>query len=120
MDKKRIYIDPTCYESLMDFMNERQTDDLHGEIPDLDVFYNDGWLQDSAVIDNITPKCGNWQVSLVFAYTKFPVKFIKRKITVCTTRKRAKITADYMRRLAAKDQRGTLKVQEKDFKHCLN
>ena len=101
-------------------MTSQLLDDLHGEILDLDVFYNDAWLKDSAVIDNIKPIDGNWEVSLVFAYIRFPMKLIKRKITTCITRQKAEISAHYMRRLAAKDQRGTLYIDKKYFDLCLN
>ena len=104
----------------MDFMNERHLDDLCGEIWDLNLFYNDSWLLDSAVIDKIVPIRGNWDIYLVFADTKFPFRLIKRKITRCMTLKNAEFAADKMRRLAAKDQRGTLKVDETDFKYCFN
>lgn len=101
-------------------MTFQQCDDLHGQIIDLDVFFNDAWLQDSAVIEHIRQRDGNWEIALVFAYVWFPLKFIRRKITTYFTEQKANINASYMRRLAAKDQRGTLSVDRKHFKHCLN
>lgn len=120
MKEHTVYIDATCYEGLMDFMNQQENDDVHGEFIDLDLFYNDQWLLDSAVIDRVVPRQGNWIIYLVFAYAKFPLRLIKRKITKCNTLDKARITAEYMRRLAAKDQRGTLQVREADFTQCLN
>ena len=120
MRDKTVYIDATCYEGLLDFMNQQDKDDAHGEIIDLDLFYNDQWLLDSAVIDLVVPRHGNWIIYLVFAYAKFPLRLIKRKITKCNTLDKARLTAGYMRRLAAKDQRGTLTVRKTDFDQCLN
>ncbi|MEO1052612.1 MAG: hypothetical protein AAFX87_18410 [Bacteroidota bacterium] len=101
-------------------MNMNHNDDQAGEIWDLELFYNDSWLLDSAVIDFVVCNKGNWDIHLVFADTKFPLRLIKRKITKCITLRRAQVAADSMRRLAAKDQRGTLKVDKSDFEHCLN
>ncbi len=120
MNQRTVYIDARCYETLLDFMNNHDKDDAHGEIIDLDLFYNDQWLLDSAVIDHVVAREGNWTIFLVFAWVKFPLKLICRKITRCHTLQKANLTAQYMRRLAAKDQRGTLRIQKKDFTECLN
>ena len=120
MNKPYIYIDSYCYSHLMDFMNESHPQDLKGEIYDLNVFYDDLWLKDSAVIEHLRNFRGNWIVSLVFAFVDQPLRFIMRRITTCTTKSKATITAEYMRRLAAKDQRGTLKIKEESFNFYLN
>ncbi|GAB5523736.1 MAG: hypothetical protein Roseis2KO_16080 [Roseivirga sp.] len=120
MKKKPVYIDECCYESLMDALNDRLKDDLKGDFPDLDLFYNDQWLLDSAVVDNLVKVRGNWDVFLVFAHIHFPLKLIRKKITRCNTLKKALFAADKMRRQAAKDQRGTLKIKESSFEYCLN
>ena len=120
MKSKPIYIDETCYGSLMDFLNERLKDDANGEVLDLDLFYNDSWLLDSAVVDNLVPVNGNWDIFLIFAHSEFPLKLIRKKITRCNTLKNALFAADKMRRQAAKDQRGTLEIKESYFEHCLN
>lgn len=120
MRKPRIYIDKQCYEVLMDFMNVQSVFDQRGEYLDLNLFYSDEWLLDSAVIENVTERNGNWDIYLVFAHIVDPLKLIKRKITKCTTLKRAELTANHMRRLAAKDQRGTLKIDDSIFLSCNN
>ncbi|MEQ8553098.1 MAG: hypothetical protein RIC06_24445 [Cyclobacteriaceae bacterium] len=115
-----IYIDNSCYESLMDMMNSQVHLDLKGNFMDLDLFYSDQWLLDSAVIENVVERNGNWDVYLVFAHINNPLKLIKRKITRCTTLKKAELSANFMRRLAAKDQRGTLKIEGSLFNYCSN
>ncbi|MDW3197082.1 MAG: hypothetical protein R8G66_32185 [Cytophagales bacterium] len=94
--------------------------DLRGEYMDLDLFYRDEWLLDSAVIENVIERNGNWDIYLVFAHVSDPLKLIKRKITRCTTLKRAELTANFMRRQAAKDQRGTLRIDASIFHSCDN
>ncbi|MEM8569056.1 MAG: hypothetical protein AAGF85_21555 [Bacteroidota bacterium] len=120
MTKPLIYIDKTCYENMIDFMNGHCFVDLKGEYLDLDLFYNDAWLLDSAVIDNVVERRGNWDVYLIFAHIFNPYKVIKKKITRCTSFKKAQLSANYMRRLAAKDQRGTLKLDNSAFLSCNN
>ncbi|MEP0985092.1 hypothetical protein [Ekhidna sp.] len=116
----KVYVDRRCYEKLMDFMNIQALLDLKGDFVDLDLFYSDEWLLDSAVIDNVVERNGNWDVFLVFAHVTDPMKLIKRKITRFTSIKKAELAANYMRRLAAKDQRGTLKVRNAAFLNCNN
>ena len=120
MKDQNVYIDKKCYESLMDVMNVQYFSDLKGEPHDLDLFFRDDWLLDSAVIDNVVERNGNWDVYLVFAHVLNPMKMIKKRITRCTSLKRAELSANYMRRLAAKDQRGTLILEESYFKCCNN
>lgn len=120
MSSQWTYIDKDCYEKLMDFMNTQYSADLKGEYVDLDLFYSDDWLLDSAVIDNVVERNGNWDVYLVFAHVFNPMKMIKKKITKCTSLKKAELTANYMRRQAAKDQRGTLRLNDSMFKSCNN
>lgn len=120
MTTSKVYVDITCYESLMDFMNLQQVVDLKGEFTDFDLFYSDEWLLNSAVIDNVIHRDGNWDIYLVFVHVTNPLKLIKRKITKCITHQKACLTANHMRRLAAKDQRGTLKISDTSFQSCDN
>lgn len=120
MKRPVIYIDKKCYEVLIDHMNLQHTIDKEGGYIDLNLFYSDEWLLDSAVIENVSERNGNWDVYLVFAWVLNPMKLIKRKITRCITLSKAELYANYMRRLAAKDQRGTLQVDGKNFRNCLN
>ncbi len=115
-----IYIDKTSYENLMDYMNNQYFVDHKGEYIDLDLFYHDEWLLDSAVIDHVVERNGNWDVYLVFAHVDDPFKIIKKKITRCTSLQKAMLSANYMKRQAAKDQRGTLRLDEAYFQNCDN
>jgi hypothetical protein len=117
---KKVYIDNKAYENLLDHLNRNHSTDLRGQFIDLDLFYSDEWLLDSSVIENIWERKGNWEIYLVFAHIYDPLKLIKRKITKCFTLKKAELTANHMRRLAAKDQRGTLRVKKESFKYCDN
>ena len=78
------------------------------------------WLKDSAVIEQLAHIRGEWRVSLVFAHIHNPLRLIQRYITSHPTRHRAALQAHYMRRLAAKDQRGTLTVHFEQLRLCLN
>jgi len=120
LKKQKVQIDNVCYESLLTFMKQQSIDDLKGKVSDLCIFQKDAWLKDSAVIENISLRKGNWYISLVFAYTKFPLQLIQRKITSCNTMRKAEITANYMKKVAAKDPRGTLKINQNDFEQCYN
>jgi hypothetical protein len=78
---------------------------------DLRFYCDDQWLSDTAVIERLALRAGTWEINLVFAHHRTPLKFMTRKITTHPTLARAKLMANYIRRLAAKDQRGTLNVE---------
>ena len=61
-----------------------------------------------------------WAVDLIFAYTRNPLRLIRRRITAQPSQGRAAQHAHYMRRLAAKDQRGTLTVGPAMLHTCPN
>ncbi len=85
------------------------------------LFIADGsWLKDSAVIDVISNDRGAWDVALIFAHYKNPLKLIVRHITRCYSKQKALATAFYIRKEAAKDRRGTLIVSIKDLDLCTN
>ncbi|MEO6347415.1 MAG: hypothetical protein ABIO60_05835 [Aquaticitalea sp.] len=73
------------------------------------------WLKDSAVHVDVFQYKGRWEVSLVFIDTKDPKHFLVRKIADYHSEKMANIYADNMRRTAAKDERGTQKVNHDDY-----
>jgi hypothetical protein len=91
-----------------------------GNEADFYLFYEDLWLSDTAVIEHLVRMRGEWRVELVFAHTHNPLKFIKRYITSHPCPRRAAQQAYYMRRLAAKDQRGTLTVCVAQLALCPN
>ncbi len=117
---KLINIGESVYEAMLDFIGNMQHTDKSGMSADMDFIREDFWLQDTAVIENLEHRYGMWHISLVFAHHLQPLKFIKRKITDKSNYHKAEITAHYMRRLAAKDQRGTIHIKETAIKINLN
>ncbi|GEM_PF-3144379 len=75
----------------------------------------DSWLQDAAVIDIVLKRNGQYLVGLVFAKPDEGAEFIIRYIRTCPTLKSAETTANFMRRLAAKDPRGTVTIAEDTY-----
>ena len=89
--------------------------------PDDVLFITDGsWLKDAAVIDAISCRQGAWDVDLIFAHYRNPLQLIVRNITRCFNEQKAKATAFYIRKEAAKDRRGTLNVSINDLDLCKN
>ncbi len=107
----RFSMDETAYEAMLEYLNGIGVTDKPGQTADVDFINNDFWLQDTAVIENLEHRHGEWNIYLVFAHHLLPLKFIKRKIVNFACPRKARLTAHYMRRLAAKDQRGTLVVK---------
>ncbi|SCC56276.1 hypothetical protein GA0116948_11514 [Chitinophaga costaii] len=93
---------------MLDFIEETYATNKPGTAEDADFILDDFWLQDTVVIENIERRHGAWNIFLVFAHHLQPLKLIKRSITNFSSLKKAALTAHYMRRLAAKDQRGTM------------
>ena len=104
------HLDEQAYQELLDLLNNSHFTEVVGSIVDFNLLLDDWWLQDSAVIENLVHRCGQWDVHLVFAHYRNPLRLIKRKITTCFCKSQAETHAYYMKRLAAKDQRGTLRV----------
>ena len=114
------FLDNKAYDELLNLLNNQHFIDIPGLESDMGFLADDLWLKDSAVIEKIVRRDGFWEIQLLFVHYQEPTKFIKRNITRFTNRKKADLTANYMRRLAAKDQRGTLKVDLDDFNLCLS
>ena len=112
------HLDNSTYEELLNLLNNQYFIERPGFQIDMDFLSDDWWLRDTAVIENIIKREGMWEIHLVFAHYLEPRKLIKRVISRCTCRNKAVMNAWYMRRLAAKDQRGTLKVNLDDFGLC--
>ncbi|MEM1318870.1 MAG: hypothetical protein AAGG75_01370 [Bacteroidota bacterium] len=112
------YLDNGAYNELLNLMNNQHFTDHAGSAADMDFLSDDWWLRDTAVIDNVVRRDGMWEIHLVFAHYKEPRKLIKRIISRYPSKKKAELNAWYMKRLAAKDQRGTLKVDLDDFSLC--
>lgn len=113
-------IDSNLYESILDLLNDLHIAESKGNIVDFKFYFDDLWLSDTAVIENLAYVCGQWDVELLFALHTNPLRFIKRQITSYSCPKKASLTATLMRRLAAKDQRGTLTLNLKDVSICCN
>lgn len=113
---KRFQLDDNAYNELLNLLNNQHFTERSGMVSDMNFLSDDEWLKDTAVIDNIVQREGMWEVQLVFAHYQSPLKLIKRVITKFTDFRKAELSATYMRRLAAKDQRGTLAVSLDDFK----
>ena len=111
---------PEVYGQMLDRLSSLFFTDKLGFEPDMNFYRDDQWLSDTAVIDQLNCRRGTWEISLLFAHYKTPMKFISRRIAANTCPKKAGTMALYMRRLAAKDQRGTLKVDIADMNLTMN
>lgn len=76
---------------------------------------NEDWLLDAEVQYKITPKQGRWEVSLLFINTKNPTEILIRNIGDYRSEKLAEIYGRSMQQTAARDQRGTQKVDKNAF-----
>ncbi len=118
--KPAFVIPPELYEKMLDGLSNLFFTEKLGLDSDLNFYRDDLWLSDTAVIELLLLRRGSWEVNLLFAHYKTPLKFLSRRITSHSCPKRARTMAFYMRRLAAKDQRGTLTVDIKDLHLTLN
>ena len=73
------------------------------------------WLMDAAVQSIVTKHKGRWEVSLRFVNPNNPRQFLIHKIADYRTKNLAEIAARYMSQTAAKDIRGTIKMDPNDF-----
>jgi hypothetical protein len=108
------------YGRMLDSLSNLFSTEKLGEDADMNFYRDDLWLCDTAVIELLQKRKGCWEVHLIFAHHKTPMKFLSRRITSHACPKRAQMMAFYMRRQAAKDQRGTLKVDIADLQVTLN
>lgn len=116
----RFSIDDSAYENMLDLMNIAAGAERPGGIKDINFINDEYWLQDTAVIENIEYHFGEWDIFLVFAHHLLATKLIRRKIARYSSYQKACLAGHYMRRLAAKDQRGTLAVQPNLIKLTFN
>lgn len=118
--KPLFQMDDDVYQDLLDALNNQYFTDKSGDASDMDFIKEDLWLSDTAVIDILQRRKGIWEIHLLFVHYQQPLKFLSRKITSHACPKKANLMAFYMRRLAAKDQRGTLEIDISDLKLPLN
>ncbi len=114
------HLDGNAYNELLNLLNNQHFTDKPAFCSDMEFLSDDWWLRDTAVIENIVNRDGMWEIQLVFAHYQEPQKLIKRVISRYPSKDKAELNAWYMKRLAAKDQRGTLRVDLKDFGLCSN
>lgn len=70
------------------------------------------WLIDAEVQYKVTPVKGRWEVSLLFINTKDPNQVLVQTIGDYRTERLAEIYGRSMQQTAAKDPRGTQKVNK--------
>ena len=70
------------------------------------------WLLDAEVQYKVTPVKGRWEVSLIFINTKDPNQILIQTIGDYRTERLAEIYGRSMQQTAAKDPRGTQKVDK--------
>jgi len=75
----------------------------------------DAWLLDAEVRTKIEEIKGRWEVSLVFVNTTDPNQLLVRKIGDYRSKQLAEIYALNMQKTAAKDKRGTQKVDKSAY-----
>ncbi|MBS4066402.1 MAG: hypothetical protein KGZ74_17710 [Chitinophagaceae bacterium] len=103
-------IQDEAYAAMLEYLDKLFTTEQSGIMEDAFFINEDFWLQDTAVVENVECRNGEWNIYLVFAHHLMPLKFIKRKIVNYCCPKKAALASHYMRRQAAKDQRGTLQI----------
>jgi len=108
---KKCFIDYETYKDLLSGMNSSTLfDGSLGKNPDMEFIKEDQWLCDAAVIERIVRIKGLWFITLVFASHFQPYQFLIRKIKGFSDKKKSILHASIFRRQAAKDQRGTIRV----------
>lgn len=73
------------------------------------------WLLNAEVQARIVPEKGRWLVTLVFIDTQDPSHILVREIASYRSKRLAEIHAQQMQLTAAKDPRGTQKVNKDDY-----
>ena len=115
-----LVLDDDTYNSMLTFLDNQHFTEKPAAEEDMLFLKNDWWLANTAVIDTINFRKGGWEVFLTFANYKKPLQLIVRMIVRCFSEGKAKTAAHYMRKQAAKDQRGTLFVALRDLNLCIN
>lgn len=105
---------------MLSFISEQHFLESKGLEEDANFLSDDWWLRDTAVVNHVVKTRGMWEIKLVFAHHKNPLKLICRTISSHSCRTKAETYAFYMKRQAAKDQRGTLEVTVEQLNICNN
>ena len=114
--KRKPQIDYKTYQWLLSKINQKVLFEEQSSSPKDLLFIKEGaWLADTAVIEHLTRRRGTYSINLLFAHYKQPLKLLIRTITQHSNPRKAQVMSQLFRRQAAKDQRGTLKVDESSF-----
>ena len=100
-------IEHNALKTFSEFWNHSTEQEILGKGKDYSFLRDSDWVQDSAVIDRIGYDKGKWLISLVFANPNASSNFIIRFIRSTISFKKAQVEAQFLRRSAAKDPRGT-------------
>lgn len=76
---------------------------------------DDAWLLDAEVRTKIDQVKGRWELSLIFINTTDPNQLLIKKIGDYRTKKLAEVYAIHIQQTAAKDIRGTQKVDKNAY-----
>ena len=115
-----VRLDQHTYSLLLEHKQSSLFHDQPGQLEDLAFLEEDLWLQDTVVFDWVSRLAGTWQIFLVFVYHEDPFLLIMRYIKSQISESKAKMEGSYLRRSAAKDQRGNLELNEGKFRLCQN
>jgi hypothetical protein len=112
--------DNQSYNNMLNLLNNLYFTDRPAEELDLRFLSDDWWLSDTAVIESVSKRKGSWEIHLTFVYYLQPCRFIRRFIRTVFHAGKVEMIASFMRRAAAKDQRGTLEIHLHQFGFCDN
>ncbi|MCU0450980.1 MAG: hypothetical protein MUC97_14270 [Bernardetiaceae bacterium] len=103
-------LDDFAYNALLTWVDQLPLAEKAAQANDLAGLEKDAWLADSAVVAHSVRCQGAWEVRLLFANPSPPYRLLQKTIARYSCPRRAALTAELMRRQAAKDQRGTIKI----------
>jgi len=113
-------LDTRTYALLLNYKQSSQDTCKKAPKNDMAFLEEDLWLQDTVVYDWVVKLNNSWQIFLVFVYCKNPFLLIKRFVKSHISEQKARMEGHYMRRVAAKDQRGKLEVDPHILNICPN
>lgn len=112
--KRNHVLDYKMYEWILKSINQMSLyEDKLGVESEFNFLRSNEWLGDTAVIERLIYRKGQFRIDLVFAHHQQPLKLLIRNITEHSSRKKAEIMSQLFRRQAAKDQRGTITIEER-------
>jgi hypothetical protein len=114
------YLDDHTYQTMLKLLNCLSEIDQAASDLDLVFMEHDYWLSDTAVIQQKKKRKGGVELYLVFADHLNPFRLIVRRIDWYWNDQKASLHSSIICRMAAKDQRGSLKVNLQKFNWCNN